>query len=333
MEISGIYTIRDTPQPTYWDIVFEWEDQISQTLNVPLVYVGKRYDKIYQPGFGKKILNRLNIYQWIDRYFLLKEPKFLAFHIGPPGVYSFYTSMNVIPIIIDFWKHEDINRLEKIFKYSKVVFVTSKEVHNYLKSIQARVTLEHLSLSIPDKYLKLPKGSTKDIDIIQIGRSNALFNEYVNKFLEMYPSTHYVSAKKINDEVEIVSNKHGSIGKNKSRAEFMNLLQRSKISLVSAPGIDEDRKRTGGFSPLTPRFFEGAACGCRLIGLYPQNEDFKYYGISQICPSVNTFSEFKSLVMKYLAESKTPDFRTFLENHLTSKKTNELLNKLRKAND
>ena len=35
MQISGIYTIRDTPQAHYWDIVFEWEDQLAKHLTSP----------------------------------------------------------------------------------------------------------------------------------------------------------------------------------------------------------------------------------------------------------------------------------------------------------
>jgi hypothetical protein len=240
--------------------------------------------------------------------------------------------MNVIPIIIDFWKNENLNRFEKIFKYSDVVFVTSMEVYNYLKGRQTRVPLDHLSLSLPDKYLKMQKPLAKDIDIIQIGRSNALFDEYVRKFLAIYPATHYVSVRKIDHDTQVVSNHLGPMGKFNSRGEFMNLMQRAKVSLVSAPGLDNDRNRTGGFSPLTPRFFEGAASGCRMIGLYPENEDFNYYGISQICPSVKTFGEFRHFVSTYLDDFKIPDHTSFLQKHLTSSKAIELLNKLKKSN-
>src|SRR5688572_28239637 len=111
MKVSGIYTIRDTPHPYYWDVVYEWEDELSKALKIPLIPVGKNYDVIYEPSTINKILNRLNFYQWRDRFFQPTE-FYLAFHIGPPGTYSFHSRKNVIPIIIDFWKSENLKKFE-----------------------------------------------------------------------------------------------------------------------------------------------------------------------------------------------------------------------------
>jgi hypothetical protein len=328
IKISGIYTIRDTPQPHFWDIVFDWEDQMSITLGVPLIPVGKKYNQIYRPHILKKILNRFNAYQLWDQYFFSPQNYYLAFHIGPPGVYSFYTRNNIIPIIIDFWKQENIKRLESIFRISPAVFVTSREVFNYLKDIGARLKLEHLSLSLPDKYAEPSNSLLRDIDIIQMGRSNATLDEYMNEFLRDFPNTNYVSGKKIGNEIHMISTQLGSMGVFKNRVDFINLLKRSRISLVSAPGLDDDKKRTGGFSPVTPRFLESAACGCKLLGLYPQNDDFEYYGIKEVCASVSSYDQFRDLACKYLTQKTIPDYANFLEGHLTSKRTNELLNKL-----
>lgn len=332
MEIKGIYTIRNTPQFQYWDIVFEWEDQISKTLGIPLVEVGKQYDEIYHPTWIKKILNRLNGYQYFDRLFFRPTSYYLAFHIGPAGVYSFYTRSNVIPIIIDFWKNENIRRLESVYRICPTVFVTSQEVYLYLKKEKISLNINHVSLSLPDKYLDIDKSGLRDIDIIQIGRSNSVFNDYMNRFLEEFPNVHYVSAKRKENEMVIVSNKSGEVGVINVREDFVKLLMRSKISLVSAPGLDQDKSRTGGFSPVTPRFFESAACGCKLLGIYPQNADFEYYGIREVCPSVKTYDEFRNLAIDYLDNSAVPDFTSFLKKHTTSNRANELLNKLRERN-
>jgi hypothetical protein len=118
----------------------------------------------------------------------------------------------------------------------------------------------------------------------------------------------------------------------KKRADFIGLLKRSRISLVSAPGLDDDKIRTGGFSPVTPRFLESASCGCHLIGLYPQNADFEYYGIKEICNAVASFDEFKKVTLDYLNKTNPPDFTQFLEKHLTSNRAAELLSKLYKTN-
>ncbi len=332
IRISGIYTIRDCPHPYYWDIVYEWEDQIAHTLGIPLIPVGKKYDEIYQPSTLKKILNRINAYQLWDKYFFSPQNHYLAFHIGPPGVYSFYTRKNVIPIIIDFWKHENIKRFEAIFRLSPAVLISSREVYNYLKSVTTEVKIKHLALSLPDKFLEATTSMIRDIDVIQIGRNNETFDGYMKELLAEFPDVHYVYARRQNHEIHIMSNKYGFIDVFNKREDFIALLNRSKISLVSAPGLDDDRKRTGGFSPVTPRFFESAACRCKLLGIYPENADFEYYGINEICRNVTSYDQFKDLIREYLRTQTVPDFTSFLENHLTSKRANQMLKILQEHN-
>jgi hypothetical protein len=331
IELQGIYTNRNTPHPHYWDIVYEWEDEFSKILNVPLVQVGEKYDQIYQPNVFKKILNRFNAYQLADKY-RIPTGHYVAFHIGPPGAFSFYTRRNVIPIIIDFWKYEDLSRFEKIFSLSPCVFVTSREVYNYLTEKKVNLQVQLLSLSLPDKYFFDNTKIIKDIDIIQIGRRNAELDSYAVKLLQEFPETHYVSGEKIDGNLHLVSNKLGDMGVFEKRTSFIDLLRRSKISLVSAPGLDESDKRTGGFSPVTPRFLESVACQCHLIGIYPDNDDFKHYGISEICQSVQSYEEFKRQAIHYLSKTH-PDYSQFLRKHLTSERANELKIKLSKLNE
>ena len=59
------------------------------------------------------------------------------------------------------------------------------------------LNIQHLSLSLPDKYAFHQPSMQRDIDIIQIGRTNAIFNEYMERFLVDFPSTHYVYAKMV----------------------------------------------------------------------------------------------------------------------------------------
>jgi hypothetical protein len=97
---------------------------------------------------------------------------------------------------------------------------------------------------------------------------------------------------------------------------------------LSGPGLDDDAERTGGFSPVTPRFFESAACGCKLIGIYPQNEDFLYFRINEICANVSDYKSFRNLVLRYLNDQSIPEYAEVLGLHLTSKRAAELLTKL-----
>lgn len=326
-KFAGIYTVRDTPQPYYWDIVFEWEDEFSKTLGLPLIPVGKLYDKIYEPGLERKLLNRVNYYQKKDIYFFNPKKYFLAFHIGPPGVYSFHCRKDVIPIIIDFWKDENLKRFQKLFSTTKLVFITSKEAFNFLTDKNLRINIAHLSLSLPDKYSKIQE-TKKDIDLIQIGRQNQKMNEYVQRFLEEYPETNYVYSVKEGGKVFNVSTKHGIINEAGDRDSFLKLLNRSRISLLSAPGLDGDRKRTGGFSPVTPRFFESAACNCFMLGVYPENDDFKHFGIKEICKNVESYDSFREAILHCLNSDSLPDYNNFLKENLSSVRANEFKYKI-----
>lgn len=329
---AGIYTIRDTPHPHYWDIIYEWEDYFASVLEIPLIPVGKKYDQIYSPGVAKKILNRLNAFQLRDQYLGRGNPTYIAFHIGPPGVYSFYSARNVVPIIVDFWKHENLKRFESIFRLNPIVFITSLEVLNFLRDSNVKLPLAHLALSLPDNNIQVSSSSLRDIDVIQLGRSNKTLDNYMVTFLKSNPTIHYVSAKKINNQMQMFSNQLGSLGRFETRLDFLNLLRRSKISLVSSPGLDDDKIRTGGFSPVTPRFLESASSGCKLLGIYPDNADFDFYGISKVCLSVNSYTEFELQLKRYLSDSLIPDYKTFLQSHLSSTRAKELLIKITKSN-
>lgn len=329
MNIAGIYTVRDTPQPYYWDVVFEWEDEFAQTLQIPLIPVGEKYDKIYQPSLLKKVLNRLNYYQWKDKQADEPENYFLAFHMGVPGVYSFYTHPAVIPVIIDFWKHQDLKKFQQVFAATQAVVVTSKEVYNYLKRVGVSIKLEHVSLSLPDQHYQ-QQYHNKDIDVIQIGRQNRTLNVYMEQLLMEFPSINYVYTEKRGAHVTNVSTKYGALTESSTRTAFLKLLQRSKISLLSAPGIDieEDRKRTGGFSPVTPRFLESAACGCHMVGLFPDNDDFKYYEVERACKKIEDYTMFRETILSNLKSDKLPNHQDFINKHLSSVKAQELKYKL-----
>ncbi len=328
IELAGIYTIRDTKQPFYWDVVFRWEDEFARMLNIPLIHVGKEYDNIYKPSLTRKILNRANFYQLSDRYFFAPDRYYLAFHIGPPGVYSFHSRKNVIPIIIDFWKSENLKRFESIFSLNKIVFITSREVYNYLLDKKLDINLDHLALSLPDGAAVDVSNQKRIFDLIQLGRQNQQLTSYTKRFLNEFPETNYIYAEKIDGRMKMFSTRDGALGEFTTHDAFLNLLKQTKISLVSAPGLDDDAQRTGGFSPVTPRFLESAACGCYLVGVYPDNDDFRYFGINEVCANVTDYNSFKTIVLQYLQNQKTPDYSSFLQRHLSSKRATELKEKL-----
>ena len=56
--------------------------------------------------------------------------------------------------------------------------------------------------------------------------------------------------------------------------ELAQLVARSKYFVVTPPNLDNPT-RTGRFSPLTMRYFEGIAAGTRLLGVVPQSGEFE----------------------------------------------------------
>jgi hypothetical protein len=321
INIVGIYTTRDTKQPYYWDVVYEWEDQLSASLNVPLISIGKKYDRIYKPSVFKKILNRINFYQTVDKFFFKPSGYFLAFHIGPPGVYSFHSRKDVIPLIIDFWKTEDLQRFESIFSLNRYVGISSREVYEFLMSKNLKLNLQHVPLSLPDRMFALRQKITtkRNFDIVQFGRQNRNLEGYMKALLAEFPEINYVYAQRVNNRLEMVSTINGKLGSFDSRSEFLDLLRNTKICLLSAPGLDDDKVRTGGFSPVTPRFLEGAACGCHLVGIFPDNPDFAYNTIDKICVNVKTYDSFRSTILKCLSSVPQPDHTEYLKSHVTSR--------------
>jgi hypothetical protein len=328
INLAGIYTIRDTKQPFYWDVVFRWEDEFAKKLNLPLIKVGKDYDNIYKPSLLRKILNRVNFYQLKDRFFFSPKKYYLAFHIGPPGIYSFHSRKDVIPVIIDFWKSENLKRFESIFSLNELVFITSREVYNYLVDQNLNINLEHLALSLPDDAFAPVVNRKRKFDLIQLGRQNQHLTTYTKKLLEEFPDINYVYAEKIDGRMQMFSTMSGALGEFETHESFLNLLRDTKVSLVSAPGLDDDAQRTGGFSPVTPRFLESAACGCHLVGIYPDNDDFRFFGIDEVCVNVGNYDSFKRIVLQYLQDQKTPDSNSFLQRHLSGKRATELKDKL-----
>lgn len=86
----------------------------------------------------------------------------------------------------------------------------------------------------------------------------------------------YVYTKKENGINVYYSTKQGILNdKTGTRQEFINFLSSAKISLLSAPGIDgSDNNCTGGFNPVTPRFYESAVQYCYMVGRFLESAVF-----------------------------------------------------------
>ena len=250
---------------------------------------------------------------------------------------DFATTANAVPHMIDFWKTTDLPQFYQLYKNCKLVLISSLEAFKYLQNNNCPLSIEHLGLSLSDRY-KLDEHTryVKKYDILLAGRLNIRTNQvlrnYLEEFIVKFPDTEYLYQQEIEGEYHYVSNKRGTIGKFHTRQEYIELLRASKISFYSTPGIDGGEKRTGGFNPVTPRYLELLSAQCLLLGKYPDNEETDYYELKRACPNVNSYEEFERILLGYLTQQQ-PSFelhREILDKHYTSCRAQQLAEYLKK---
>jgi hypothetical protein len=237
----------------------------------------------------------------------------------------------LIPVVMDLWAN-DIPEFIQYIKKFRFFFVTSLEAFLALKSMGIQ-HVAYLPYSVPDIYVTnaVPR---KDIDIIQFGRTNPLLDSYMKIFLNKFPETNYVTTRHYtNNRIYFHSTRDGMLFESDSRGRFMNMLSRSTISLVSTPGMDGSRE-TGGYNTVSPRFYESIAGCCRLIGRFPQNEEFEALGMGAIAERVDSYEQFEWLLLKYIGKpfEKLGQYLEYLSKNTTSQRVPLIVNALDKLN-
>lgn len=72
------------------------------------------------------------------------------------------------------------------------------------------------------------------------------------------------------------------------------MIQKTKISCYTTPGIDESKKETSNFNQVTPRLFEMLCNQCHVIGHYPNSYDTNWYNLNSIVPNVDSYNDFEN---------------------------------------
>lgn len=295
--IRAIITTRFCNRWPTWQMVHEWEDIIAARLGVPLKPSGESC-MVSDPDYGE---------QSYDLMFLQLASELRYYEYNP----------KIIPIVMDLWR-DDFNDFRQRAGSFRLVFVSNLQAFQEL--VPELPNLRYLPFSLADQYLdwRLPP---KDIDVIQYGRRNPLLDSYMSSFLERYPATRYVTTEASDDGLKVLiqSNQDGLIAESDTRATFMNILGRCKVSLVSTVTMDGSRD-TGGIDPVSPRFYESMAAGCYLVGRIPDNDEFRESGINQFCRHVGNYNDFEVTLLHLLAADGAPQkgCQPFLQQHLTS---------------
>jgi len=312
-----------------WQIVFEWEDILSDILKQPLTY-----NTDFNVGFyiiGKK-LKISSGFQLVDA--LSKPDKYsLYFEMTAKDHFTHSSKHNIIPVIVDFFfKREELPLFYQAFRNCKLILISSLEVYDFLVENKCPLNIRHFALSISDIY-KLTEDSTfdKKYDVVLPGRPSKVMFDFLKQYEKTHPGIEYIYRTDDKNAMTYASNKNGVIGEFESREDYVSLLRSGRISFYTTPGIDGGEKRTNGFNPVTPRFLELLAAGCMVMGRYPRNSDTEFYELDQLCHNIDSYTKFETVLDNLLQQKTYPkeSYIKFLNKHYTSARANLLISILK----
>lgn len=301
--------------PSY-DLVYEWEDQILKSISDSKLFFAKEF------RIGKhNIIETLNLRAKLNfPRLILGSREAFSFTMSPILFNNIWNISNINTNIIDFYPTKDV--LNKFYhNYNKVknLYVSSREVYDYLIENQPEREVKHLPLTLPDKY-RISKDTRfeKKYDLVMVGRQSPTLLGY----LRTYNKSHqlfYVYRGEIKDNnFPYYTNDGKFVGYANTRDEYFNLLRQSRVALYSTPGID-DGKNTNGFHQVTPRFLEQIACGCNVISQYIDNSDTDFFELGKMSSRVKDYSDFEKAMDKALIQPADMEmYDKYLKKHYTS---------------
>ncbi len=297
----------------HFSITFEWEDLLSQGLGVPVVrekrYVRRKFYRLF-PGLPT----------WLQT-----GRKSFAYEMSCIMNNRYNNKANIVPNIIDFYvKDADLPIFCREYRNNPAVLISSREAYERLieLGIGDKLPLHHCALSLSDQYrITADSHFEKFEDLILLGRPNPVLKEYLDIYTSKHPNFVWAEGRRQGDEVHVYNNKGEYLGPATTRDEYMRLMRRSRCALYSLPGIDGDEDRTAGYSQVTPRLLEFAACGCNIIPRYRSHADTKYFGLDLLGPSIDSYEEFEAAMDR--GRETTPDIKYYAEwlsKHYTSER-------------
>lgn len=347
MGLAGILSTRSYLKAPLYHLIYEWEDDLATALRVPVlnalpplrrVIINRLSRKVLRVA-GQKTLAAVSNMVETANLFRPSNGYYLVYELGANVEPNFSTSPKAIPAFIDLWQQNNWQAFEVLYRACPLVLISSLETLEYMKSTGCSLNLAHFPLSLSDRHRAAP-GTVyeKEYDILLAGkldvRTSQILRDYLQTFSQKYPKVEYLYQQEIAGEFHYVSNLRGPIGKFQSRESYIGLLQASKISFYSTPGLDGGEKRTGGFNPVTPRYLELLNAQCLLLGRYPDNAETRFYEVDKVCPNITSYEQFEQTILQYLAMQTAPlDLYTeILQKHYTSQRAIQLQELLKQLN-
>lgn len=310
MNLDFILTRREFDNRGFYDLVYEWEDILSEELRIPLLNE-KKY--LCNPLFSRV--------PWL-------------FKMSMGGVRAFYYDMyanvflernrnikSVSTCIIDFYvDKKELSKFERNYNKHNIIYISSREAYDFLKVNNCQLNIEHLPLTLSDRY-KITKQTkfNKKYDFALIGRPNKVLADFLERYKVENPNLFYIEKKSVDDHDVFCTNKGDVVFSNVGRNCYLEALRQSKIVLYSTPGIDGGEIRTKGFSQVTPRFLEAIASGCHVLARYKENSDTEYFELEKMTSNINSYKDFKIEFERALSEEVDMDkYSEYMSKHYTS---------------
>ena len=319
MNLKQLFTRRygvgqDYAQP----IIYEWEDDISKELNIP----------VKKNPLFLRAANRFGF------YFPLLGPNKNTFRfvINGRDQDEPMNSKHIIPCIIDFFEKKDqLQAFYKKHSKNKLVLLSSPFDYQYLKENNCPLRIEMLPYSISDKYAISAKVFKKKYDIVLTGRQDPLLYSFFVEYIKRHSSVTYV---KRGDSLDNDQNKTQAyylngkecLGSIETREDFMNLQALGRVTLYGVQGYMDGF--TKGFYHMTPHFLEIIACGCHVIAHYPSGKegvDAQFYELDKFSPSIESYEQFEDAMDHALrTDIDINKYSLYLEKHYTSSRAKHL---------
>lgn len=301
--------------PSYY-VVYEWEDILAQQGFSLVVRSNDLFHKVYR-RVNRILRNR------IKPQFNVNGKKYNIRWIMNARGYKEYTETNTIPIFLDF-PADMVSEIRRATAKLPFYWVTCMDIYEKLIETGSE-NVHFIPLSISDKYWTgmVPK---KSIDVIQFGRKNSKLHEYMLEYCKKRPGTEYVYQTE-DGSLTYVSTTRGNLGRFDQREEYFQMMSSCRVSLVSSPGKDNSRD-FGGIDFITPRFYESAVNYCYMIGRYTDNEESRATGINNVCPCIENYSEFETILEAYLNKKSFEQkdvFDAFIKMNVTSERAKMIM--------
>ena len=343
MKLINIITDRKFEDWVSYQLLYEWEDALSEDLNIPVVDNDRKPINIKNRIFfyiREKI--KYPIIKMFRNMNIKQEPSSfsLYFQLHVSGyVHIPKAKMNrIVPVIVDAFIDEGYYpEFIRKFKDCPLILISSIEAYNFLKSKNCPLNIKYWGLSISDKYRFKPSQIyKKNFDILLIGRQNPVLKNFLETYISNNPDRkiEILKGDYVNNEFVNISNIQGRLGSLGQRESYMDLLKQSRIALYGTPGIDGGEKRTRGYNPVTPKYLELLASQCKMLAKYPDTVETRLYEMDKVCPSLDTYEDFEAKLTEYL-DDKPVDIKLYssiLDKHYTSVRAEELLHILEEFN-